>query len=129
MEPDVWRMCSHGRLQSPEWWREWEHGMVHQLDDRQRSLLRARARVPHHVVYRDFPDETVVLNLQTERYHGLNPTAGRMLAALDGPCTIGDAAAQIAHQLARSPSEVEIDMCDLCAQLLERGLIELDDSA
>jgi hypothetical protein len=101
--------------------------MVHQLDDKQRSLLRSHAKVPHHVVYRDFPDETVVLNLETERYHGLNPTAGRMLAALDGPRTIGDAAKQIADQLSRSPREVEVDICDLCAQLLERGLIELDD--
>lgn len=41
-----------------------------------------RARVPEHVVHRDFQEETVVPNLETGQYHALNPTARRMLAAL-----------------------------------------------
>ena len=38
--------------------------------------------VPEHVVYRDFAEQTVALNLQTGRYHGLNPTAAAMVDAL-----------------------------------------------
>jgi len=99
--------------------------MIAKLDDRQRLLLRSRVTIPQHVVYRDFPTETVVLNLDTEQYHGLNPTAGRMLAALDRPGTVVDAATTIAEQFSRPQHEVEIDICGLCAQLLERGLIEI----
>ena len=47
------------------------------------ALLASRARLPQHVVHRSFVAETVVLNLRTGKYHGLNPTAGRMLEALD----------------------------------------------
>lgn len=35
-------------------------------------ILDSQARVPRHVVYRDFVNETVVLNLETGTYHGLN---------------------------------------------------------
>ena len=32
------------------------------------------ARIPQHVVFRGFATETVVLNLETGKYHGLNPS-------------------------------------------------------
>src|ERR671938_504612 len=56
------------------------------------AMLTARLRVPEHVVYRDFDDETVVLNLDSGQYHGLNPTAAAMLSAVDGAETVGGAA-------------------------------------
>lgn len=102
--------------------------MISRLDEHQRSLLRARVRIPQHVVYREFPAETVILNLQTETYHGLNPTAGQMLIALDRSATVQDAAAVIAERFSRPSREVTDDICGLCAQLLDRGLIQLDDS-
>jgi hypothetical protein len=43
------------------------------------TLLSASLRLPQHVVHRSFVAETVVLNLQTGKYHGLNPVGGRML--------------------------------------------------
>jgi hypothetical protein len=99
--------------------------MISRLDEHQRSLLRARVRIPQHVVYREFPVETVILNLHTEAYHGLNPTAGQMLVALDQSLTVEEAAAEISERFSRSGSDVQADICGLCAQLLERGLIEL----
>jgi Coenzyme PQQ synthesis protein D (PqqD) len=102
--------------------------MIEGLDEQSRTLLRSCVKVPQHVVYRDFPAETVVLNLQTERYHGLNPTAGQMLAALDRPGTVEDAARSIAQRYSRPQQEVESDICGLCERLLERGLIELDEA-
>jgi hypothetical protein len=90
------------------------------------SLLAARIKVPQHVVYRSFPSETVVLNLQTGKYHGLNPTAGRMLEALEQATSVGDAAAAAARDYAQPQSATERDMCNLCHALLERDLIEID---
>jgi hypothetical protein len=90
------------------------------------SLPTSRVAVPQHVVYRSLPSETVVLNLQTGRYHGLNPTAGSMLEELERAACVGDAAAAVAAEYAQPPALVERDMRELCDALLARGLIELD---
>ncbi len=91
------------------------------------SLLNAKIRVPQHVVYRSFPSETVVLNLQTGKYHGLNPTAGRMLKAMEEADTVLDAAVKAAHDFEQPQTNTEKDMSDLCQALLKRGLIELEE--
>jgi coenzyme PQQ synthesis protein D (PqqD) len=92
------------------------------------SLLTSKVRVPQEVVYRSFPSETVVLNLQTGKYHGLNATAGRMLEALERADCVRDAAAALAVDYEQPQSVIENDLCELCAALLERGLIETDVS-
>jgi hypothetical protein len=82
--------------------------------------------VPQHVVHRSFPSETVVLNLQTGKYHGLNPTAGRMLEVLAKEGLVREAAAVVAEEYGQPPAATERDICDLCESLIERGLIEID---
>jgi hypothetical protein len=89
-------------------------------------LLASKVTIPEQVVYRSFPTETVVLNLTTGRYHGLNMTAGRMLEELERAATVRDAAATLAASYDQPASLVERDLCDLCALLLERGLIVTD---
>ena len=93
------------------------------------SLSRAKVTVPHNVVYRSFPSETVMLNLNTGRYHGLNTTAGRMLQALEQAPSVRDAAALLADGYGQPQAVVESDMCELCRQLAKRGLIEIDGGA
>ncbi len=90
------------------------------------SLLDARIRVPQYVVHRSFPSETVVLNLHTGKYHGLNATAGHMLEALEKAPSVREAAAAVAGNYGQSPAAVEKDMCELCEQLLDRDLVEID---
>jgi hypothetical protein len=89
-------------------------------------LLTASVRVPDDVVYRDFASETVVLNLNTGQYHGLNPMAGEMLAALDQTGTVEAAAGQIADRHGVDVSVVQRDLCALCDRFLERGLISIE---
>jgi len=90
------------------------------------SFTGVKVVVPQHVVHRNFPAETVVLNLQTGKYHGLNPTAGAMLDALARNGSIEEAGAEVADQYELETETVEEDIRRLCASLLERGLIELD---
>lgn len=92
------------------------------------TLLTTNVKVPQHVVYRSFPTETVVLNLQTGKYHGLNATAGQMLDALTRADCVRDAAAELASGYEQPREVIETDLCNLCASLLERGLIETDGS-
>jgi hypothetical protein len=90
------------------------------------GLLEERVRVPQSVVYRSFPSETVVLNLETGKYHGLNPTAGRMLEVVSAADSVRAAAAELAVEYGRPAAEIEDDLCGLCRSLLERKLIEID---
>jgi hypothetical protein len=91
--------------------------------------LAARVTVPEHVVRREFPDETVVLNLQSGKYHGLNATAAAMLDALESGATPGDAAARIAGDAGIEVARVEADMLTLVRSLADRGLVEVDAAA
>jgi hypothetical protein len=94
------------------------------------DLLTARVRLPQHVVHRSFVAETVVLNLHTGQYHGLNPTAGRMLEAIEAAPTVGDAVPKLAGEYGVEQEQIERDLLALTHGLLERGLIEIvDDSA
>jgi len=92
----------------------------------QDSLLGGKVKVPQSVVFRSFPTETVVLNLQTGKYHGLNPTAGKMLQALTEADSVRDAAAAVAAEYDTSAATIEVDICDLCQNLIDRGLVEWD---
>ena len=91
------------------------------------DLLAARVRLPQHVVHRSFVAETVVLNLRTGQYHGLNPTAGRMLDALADAPAAGAVVAELAQEYGVEEATVETDLLCLCHGLLERGLIEVVD--
>lgn len=89
--------------------------------------LDAAVALPQHAVYRSFPSETVVLNLETGKYHGLNPTAGRMLEALERCGTVRAAAAWTARESGQPIDRVEEDLFELCRALLDRDLIRIGD--
>jgi hypothetical protein len=95
-------------------------------DDSARPGPATVARVPDHVVFRSFPTETVALNLETGRYHGLNPTAGRMLEAIEAGADLGSAERALAAEYGQPLETVAADLRRLCADLARRGLIELD---
>jgi hypothetical protein len=97
-----------------------------QADD-DRSLLAARFRVPEHVVYRDFSDETVVLNLESGMYHGLNPTAARMLEELRRAASVAAAVDVLTPELGQPREVIEADLLGFARALEERGLIERHD--
>ena len=96
---------------------------------RDQTVLEARVRIPQHVVHRSFVKETVVLNLNTGRYHGVNPTGGRMLTTLEEVGSVREAAARLAREYDQPLEQIERDLCEFCEALSERGLIELEPAA
>jgi hypothetical protein len=102
--------------------------MKHGTNPGMRSLLDASARIPADVVFRDFMHETVILNLQTGKYHGLNPTGGRMLRVLETTPRLRDAARVLAVDYKQPVAQMEQDLCEFCAELQKRGLLEIDRS-
>lgn len=90
---------------------------------------RNRIRIPEHVVFRSFAEETVVLNLRSGNYHGLNATGGRMLELLRELGEPEAVAERVAAETGAPQGRVSADLLELCSSLEERGLIELDPPA
>lgn len=85
-----------------------------------------RVRIPEHVVYRDFGNETVILNLQSGMYHGLNATAALMVERLGESGSVSATIATLTDETGQPREVIERDVAELCAALTERGLIEPD---
>jgi hypothetical protein len=92
-------------------------------------MLSARIRIPQHVVYRPIVSETVLLNLQTGVYHGINPVGGRMLEALARAESVQAAAAALAEEFDVPAARIEQDIVEFCRGLAERQLIEVTPAA
>jgi hypothetical protein len=88
-------------------------------------LAQAKIVVPEHLVYRTFVSETIVLNLKTGTYHGLNVTAGRMLELLQRTGDFAQTADKLVAEYNLTVAEINRDLRALCGELLQRGLIEL----
>jgi hypothetical protein len=83
-------------------------------------------RIPEHVVHRNFGDQSVLLNLQTGTYHGLNATGRRMFELIQETGSLDGIAGRIAAEYDHPESEIAADLVDLCAALNERGLLDID---
>jgi hypothetical protein len=88
-------------------------------------FMGASVRVPNNVVHRSFPAETVVLDLNAGVYHGLNHVAGRMLELLGELGRVRLVADRLAEEYEHPPAQIQRDLCRVCQELLDRGLIEL----
>jgi hypothetical protein len=94
---------------------------------RSADVLAAKATLPEHVVFRSFAQETVVLNLDTGTYHGLDPVGGRLLEILPLVGDVREAVAKIAEEYSTPVAVVEADVVEFCLALQTRGLIRLDE--
>lgn len=95
------------------------------LSAEQQAMLEETVQIPDHVVLRHFEEETIVLNLETGKYHGLNLTGGRMVEALADEATVGDAAGRIAAEYDQPVEQIQQDLLQLCTDLATRGLVDL----
>jgi hypothetical protein len=92
------------------------------------ALDAARLRVPENVVLRSFDTETILLNLTSGSYHGLNKTAGQMLEVLAETGSFSETAKRVAADVGEPLERITADLTDLCNALMERGLIETDQT-
>ena len=86
-----------------------------------------RVRISENVVHRSFGAETVLLNLDTGRYHGLRGSGGRMLEVLAETPDLDQSARRIAAELDHPLEDVRRDMTALCRALADRELITVED--
>ena len=88
------------------------------------SVAPVTVAIPDHVVFRVFAAETVVLNINTGQYHGLNPVAGRMLETLQGTPDLKHAAKALVDEFEQPLERIEHDLQVFCDDLASRGLLE-----
>ena len=90
------------------------------------SILDRPFDLPEHVVSRAFEQQTVLLNLESGSYHGLNRVAARMLEASAQAPTPRAAIAALAAEYDQPESVIEHDLAELLQGLADRGLVVAD---
>lgn len=89
------------------------------------SVKECRAEVPQRVVYRRLATETVLLNIQTGHYYGMDETGGRFFEVLREAGSLASAVDSLSQEFDAPIEQIRLDMLHYCSELLAHGLIEL----
>ena len=84
-----------------------------------------RAAIPANVLIRFLDQESVLLNLNTERYFGLDSVGTRMWQLVTSAPTIESAYCQLIEEFDADPETLRSDLSDLLNHLVENGLIAM----
>lgn len=87
--------------------------------------LNSRVVVPESVVAREVAGETVILDLDSGTYFGLDPTATDMWRAISAGGSLGDAVAIVERAYEVDPAVLRDDLLRLTEQMLRKRLLSL----
>lgn len=82
-----------------------------------------RFELPPHVVARELDDETVLLDLESGTYFGLNAVGSRILQLLADGASLGGTRDTLVEEFDAPSETIERDLATLVATLLEKKLI------
>jgi len=84
-----------------------------------------RAVVPSHVLVRHLDGESVLLNLETEKYFGLDATGTRMWEVVTNAPSIQEAYGLLTDEFEVEPEELRNHLAELLGKLVENGLLQV----
>jgi Coenzyme PQQ synthesis protein D (PqqD) len=84
-----------------------------------------RASVPKHVLVRFLDKESVLLNLETERYFGLDETGTRMWQLVTSAPAIDAAYQQLLDEFDVTAERLRSNLLELLDRLVENGLLNV----
>jgi Coenzyme PQQ synthesis protein D (PqqD) len=84
-----------------------------------------RVAVPSHVLLRNLDGETVLLNLDTEKYFGLDRTGTQMWETVTRAPNIEVAFEQLSGEFEVAPETLRHHLTELLNQLVENGLLHV----
>jgi len=87
-----------------------------------------RVVVPSHVLVRFLDKESVLLNIETERYFGLDETGTRMWQLVTAAPKIEVAYEQLLEEYDVQPELLRENLTDLLNRLVENGLLQVASS-
>jgi hypothetical protein len=82
-----------------------------------------RVTVPSNILIRFLDQESVILNLNTEKYFGLDAVGTRMWQLVTSSPTIDAAFFQLIEEYDVEPATLRIHLAELLEHLLDNGLI------
>jgi hypothetical protein len=85
-----------------------------------------RTVVPKHVLIRHLDGESVLLNLQTERYFGLDSTGTRMWQQLTDSASIETAYEKLLEEFEVEPVLLRSHLSELLSNLVQNGLLNVE---
>ena len=84
-----------------------------------------RAEVLPHVLVRFLDKESVLLNLETERYYGLDETGTRMWQAVTSSPSIDAAYQELQNEFDVEGELLRLHLTELLGRLVENGLLQI----
>ena len=84
-----------------------------------------RAATPAHVLVRILDRESVLLNLETEQYFGLDETGTRMWQLVTGSPNIESAYQELLSEFDVEPELLHSHLTELLTRLVESGLLQV----
>ena len=90
--------------------------------------LQSKVAATPNVLAQDLAGESVLLNLQSEEYFGLDDVGTQIWQTLTEKDSIGTAIAALQAEYDVEPEQLRQDVENLIAELLANGLVEVSDS-
>lgn len=84
-----------------------------------------RVSIPKDILIRQVDGESVILNLSSERYFGLDEVGTRMWQVLSDCESIQNAYETLLYEYDVTPEQLRNDLYQLIEQLVENGLIDV----
>jgi hypothetical protein len=85
-----------------------------------------RVTIPDDVLISNLQDESVILNLDSERYYGLDDVGTRMLSALSTSSSIAAAYELLREEYDVDDKMLRHDLLALVGQLADQGLVKIE---
>ena len=84
-----------------------------------------RVRVPDDVLISNLQEESVILNLDNERYYGLDDVGTRFLSVLNTSDSIEAAYEKLAQEYDVDHEVLRKDLLTLVENLIEQGIVQI----
>jgi len=91
------------------------------------SILARGVTIPDDVLMRELDGESIILNLASERYYGLDDVGTHMWQLLATTSTIEEVYEILLTEYEVEPDQLLHDMEELIEQLVEHGLLQFTD--
>ena len=82
-----------------------------------------RVRVPDDVLISNLQEESVILNLESERYYGLDDVGTRFLSVLNTSDSVEAAYEVLRHEYDVEANMLRQDLLELIENLLQQGIL------
>ena len=86
-----------------------------------------RVKLSEDVLISDLQGESVILNVNSQRYYGLDKVGTRFLTLLSSSETIEHAFVALLAEFDVDAVELRTDLTDLLVELSDQGLVEISD--